>query len=60
MRPHERSGHDVSITVNVDAGVELEALECVSHDVEVELYVEDTERQLVSKTISPCNTCRRI
>ena len=33
LRPEERSGHDISITVELDAGVELEALRA-SHEID--------------------------
>ena len=35
LRPGQRSGHDISITVEVDAGVNLEDLRCISHPVEI-------------------------
>jgi Ca-activated chloride channel family protein len=35
LRPNERSGHDVGLTVNVNAGVAIENLQCRSHNVEV-------------------------
>ena len=33
LRPGERSGHDISLAVNIDAGVPIEALTCTSHIV---------------------------
>ena len=33
LRPGERSGHDISLAVNIDAGVPIEALACSSHVV---------------------------
>ncbi|MBX5481665.1 MAG: VWA domain-containing protein [Myxococcaceae bacterium] len=30
-----RSGHDISLTVKLDAGVPIQKMECVSHDVEI-------------------------
>jgi Ca-activated chloride channel family protein len=31
LKPGERSGHDISLSVNIDAGVEIEDLVCRSH-----------------------------
>ena len=36
LRPEERSGHDISLTVNLDAGVTIEELECPTHAIVVE------------------------
>ncbi len=33
LRPTERSGHDIALTVDVDAGVTIEAMESVNHKV---------------------------
>src|SRR5947208_11878295 len=33
LRPHERSGHDISLAVNIDAGVPVEQVECKPHQV---------------------------
>ncbi len=35
LKPGERSGHDISLAVSIDAGVSIEAVECRSHVVEV-------------------------
>ena len=35
LKPGERSGHDISLTLDVDAGVEIEDVDCHSHAVEV-------------------------
>ncbi len=35
LRPWERSGHDVSVHVSVNAGVPIESLECKTHQVSV-------------------------
>jgi Ca-activated chloride channel family protein len=35
LRPNERSGHDIGLTVNVNAGVAIESLQCRSHNVDV-------------------------
>jgi Ca-activated chloride channel family protein len=31
LKPNERSGHDISLAVNIDAGVEIEEIKCPSH-----------------------------
>jgi len=31
LKPGERSGHDIAVTVDVDAGVKIEEVECKSH-----------------------------
>ncbi len=36
LRPDERSGHDISLSLEVDAGVEIERLDCTSHAVSIE------------------------
>lgn len=36
LRPSERSGHDIALAVEVDAGVEIEEIRCRTHAVEVE------------------------
>ncbi|HEV8605269.1 MAG TPA: VIT domain-containing protein [Tepidisphaeraceae bacterium] len=34
LRPNERSGHDISLSVAMDAGVPIEKVECASHAIE--------------------------
>jgi Ca-activated chloride channel family protein len=36
LAPHERSGHDISLTVDVRAGVDIERIESVNHPIETE------------------------
>jgi Ca-activated chloride channel family protein len=36
LAPHERSGHDVSLSVHVDAGVPIEGVECRTHQIETD------------------------
>ncbi|MCB9881807.1 MAG: VWA domain-containing protein [Planctomycetes bacterium] len=36
LRPRERSGHDIDLTVELDAGLPLEELTCPTHDVTIE------------------------
>ena len=33
LKPHERSGHDISLAVDIDAGVKIEELACASHAI---------------------------
>jgi Ca-activated chloride channel family protein len=36
LRPNERSGHDISLAVRVNAGVPIERIECKTHDIKSE------------------------
>ena len=47
LRPNERTGHDISLAVNIDAGVALEAVQCSSHVVDVEKDANPPQRTLV-------------
>ncbi len=33
LKPNERSGHDISLAVDIDAGVHIENLQCRSHQI---------------------------
>ena len=33
LKPHERSGHDIALTVDVNAGVQIEKIDCPSHAI---------------------------
>lgn len=33
LRPTERSGHDINVTLNIDAGVSIEEAKCLTHTV---------------------------
>ncbi len=33
LRPNERSGHDISLSVDINAGVPIEQIECTSHAI---------------------------
>lgn len=33
LKPHERSGHDISLAVDIDAGVKIEEIACPSHAI---------------------------
>ena len=53
LRPRERSGHDISITVELDAGVAIEAIES-SHYIDQDRTGPDTARvELASRTTIP-------
>ena len=43
LEPHERSGHDVSLTLNIAAGVDIRGVRCVNHNVDVK-NVSECER----------------
>jgi Ca-activated chloride channel family protein len=34
LAPHERSGHDIGLSVHIDAGVAIEAVECKTHQIQ--------------------------
>ncbi len=36
LRPHERSGHDIALTVDLEAGVEIESIASLTHAAAVE------------------------
>ncbi|MEA3400781.1 MAG: VIT domain-containing protein [Armatimonadota bacterium] len=36
LKPGERTGHDISLTLDLDAGVPIQGLRCRSHEVEME------------------------
>ena len=52
LAPHERSGHDVSLSLNINAGVEIEDVRCVNHMVDVKLSSESQR----SITLSPADS----
>ncbi|HEY6229146.1 MAG TPA: VIT domain-containing protein, partial [Verrucomicrobiae bacterium] len=41
LRPGERSGHDISLQVELDAGVAIEEFECTTHRIETERPAAD-------------------
>ena len=45
LTPGERSGHDVSLSLNINAGVSIESVRSVNHDVAVK-DVTETERSV--------------
>jgi len=44
LRPNERSGHDISLSLDIDAGVSIEEAQCVTHRVEVQPDRNDPDR----------------
>lgn len=52
LAPQERSGHDIFLSLNIDAGVDIEDLHCVNHTVDVKETCES--QRLV--TLSPCDS----
>jgi Ca-activated chloride channel family protein len=52
MRPGERSSHDVSLKVDVDAGVPIEEFACASHQV----ASEQTSPERLSVSLAPTDT----
>ena len=49
LRPDERSGHDISLAVNLMAGVSVEEIRCNSHKIEI----TNEESEQVRVTLSP-------
>ena len=41
LKPNERSGHDISLAVNINAGVEIEEIKCPSHVITKKNIDED-------------------
>jgi Ca-activated chloride channel family protein len=52
LAPNERSGHDVSVSLNIKAGVNIENVRCVNHSVDIRESSE-SERQI---TLSPSDS----
>ena len=49
LKPGERSGHDIGVTVEIDAGVEIEEVSCPSQAVQVEKSGPTRARVSLSK-----------
>ena len=49
LAPDERSGHDISLSLNINAGTDIEDIRCVNHAVSVEDICESQK----SVTLSP-------
>lgn len=52
LAPNERSGHDISVSLNIKAGVNIENVRCVNHSVDIKESSE-SERQI---TLSPSDS----
>ena len=48
LAPHERSGHDISLSLNIAAGVDVENVHCVNHAVNVQEICESQRRVTLS------------
>ncbi len=48
LRPEQRSGHDISLAVDIDAGVSIERIECHDHAIEVQRPSPTTARVRLS------------
>jgi Ca-activated chloride channel family protein len=52
LAPRERSGHDISLSLNIVAGVDVENVRCVNHSVDVEDICESQRRVTLSSQAS--------
>jgi Ca-activated chloride channel family protein len=48
LKPRERSGHDISLAVDIDAGVKIEEVACKSHSIRKTPNGEDRVRVQLS------------
>lgn len=48
LAPSERNGHDVSVTLNISAGVDIEDIHCVNHAVDVQNVGESQRKVTLS------------
>jgi Ca-activated chloride channel family protein len=53
LRPDERSGHDIALSVNLNAGVPIEKIECVNHRIVQKASNGITQVQLSSDDTIP-------
>ena len=44
LRPNERSGHDISLAVDINAGVTIEEINCVNHKINVSREMSEQMR----------------
>ncbi|MBN1817546.1 MAG: VWA domain-containing protein [Sedimentisphaerales bacterium] len=49
LRPGTRSGHDIALSVQIDAGVEIEQIECTSHAIRK----QQADRETMTVSIAP-------
>jgi Ca-activated chloride channel family protein len=52
LAPNERSGHDVSVSLNIKAGVNIDSVRCVNHSVDIK-ECSESEQQI---TLSPSDS----
>ena len=52
LKPNQRSGHDIAITVDLDAGISIRHLECVSHQI----YIDYQTESYAKITLAPKDT----
>lgn len=45
LAPNERNGHDISVAVNISAGVEIEDVNCINHAINTK-QVSESERRV--------------
>ncbi|MCE9589209.1 MAG: VWA domain-containing protein [Planctomycetes bacterium] len=55
LRPRERSGHDIDLTLAVEAGVKIEEAACTSHRTKIS-GLRDSDGSRVTATIEPGDT----
>ncbi len=48
LKPYERSGHDISLAVDIDAGVKIEEVACTSHAIKTDVTGEERARVQLS------------
>ncbi len=48
LKPHERSGHDISLAVDIDAGVRIEEIACTSHAIKKDMKGDEKIRVRLS------------
>jgi Ca-activated chloride channel family protein len=53
VRPGERSGHDISVTVNIDAGVPVQEVRSPSHEIQVQPEGQGMRVQLADSDTLP-------
>jgi Ca-activated chloride channel family protein len=56
LRPHDRSGHDISINLAINAGVPIESIQCSSHQVHVRSERDRGCPQLAQVELSSLDT----
>ncbi len=52
LAPNERSGHDISLTLDIDAGVEIDEIACPSHRVDIDRGLRRTRNTRSRASVS--------